>query len=97
MGWTVVLEDENRSKISSLEISFISPDIFDDLKNNTFHLVKYLGPYGDTIFNQRQMTDLIDDLKKMQALGCNEDVEKIIQLAFKCKIEVHTYLVFYGD
>ncbi len=97
MAWTVILEDEKRNAISSMDLSSVSHDIYDQSKSKTFHLVKYLDPYGDTVFNQRQMGDLIDDLKKLQESGYNEDVEKIIKLALECKQEVHTYLAFYGD
>ncbi|MFI5137621.1 MAG: hypothetical protein ACHQIM_07325 [Sphingobacteriales bacterium] len=97
MAWTIVLEDENKTTIISLEREFTSGIILDASVNCKFKLIKYLDPYGDTIFNHLQMDDLVSDFKKLQDIKYAESVETIIQLAEKCKIGCHTYLVFYGD
>lgn len=97
MAWTVILENEEREQIESLNIEYVSKVLFDASNNEAFKLVKYLDPYGDTIFNHLQMDDLILDFKKLQNLRYDENVERVIQLAVKCKLEPHTYLVFYGD
>jgi len=97
MAWTVILENEEREQIESLDIEYISKILFDPLNNEAFKLAKYLDPYGDTIFNHLQMNHLILDFKKLQELRYDEDIERVIQLAVKCKSEPHTYLVFYGD
>jgi hypothetical protein len=52
MHWTVVLEDEHRIGILSLNVDFTSPVVFDPSNNKQFKLLKYLDPYGDTIFNK---------------------------------------------
>ncbi len=97
MGWTIILEDENKGLIESLDNEFISDVIFDSSNNNKFNLIKYLDPYGDTVFNYLQMDDLILDFKKLQGIRYDESIEEIIKLASKCKSEPHKYLVFYGD
>jgi hypothetical protein len=43
------------------------------------------------------MVDLISDLNKIQDTEYITDIEGIIDLALRCKIEPHTYLAFYGD
>ena len=97
MGWTVMLEDEGRKEISSLNNEFIfSLDLY-KTKSGAFKLIKYLDPYGDTTFNYLQMDDLIWDLEKLSQLSKNNIIQDVTDLAIKCKAESHTYLSFYGD
>jgi len=93
MGWTVILESQIRKEISIVDAEWA----FDDSLGKSSKLVKYLDPYGDTIFNGLQMDDLITDLEKLQELNYNEITTKVIELAFECKANPHIYLVFYGD
>ncbi|ANI89337.1 hypothetical protein A9P82_08550 [Arachidicoccus ginsenosidimutans] len=100
MGWTIVLEDEKKSKIESLNTEFFLNSFEDDIINNDdFKLVKYLNPYGDTIFNNLQMKDLITDLKILSNRGFGSKllIDNLILLAKRCMEESHLYLVFYGD
>jgi uncharacterized protein YeeX (DUF496 family) len=94
MSWTIILENEERSIISSLNEEF-------DMKSNSnlgeYKLLRYLDAYGDTIFNGLQMDDLIDDLKQLKSIYENRLIDEIIFLAEQCKTEPHSYLVFYGD
>ena len=94
MGWTVILEDENRLAKSSISHEFDT-----GLKNelNGLKLLHYLDPYGDAIFNRLQMDDLIMDLQKLRLLEANPLLDEIEALAQRCKKESHLYLVFYGD
>jgi len=97
MAWTVILENEDRNQIESLDIMYIPQRLIGPSNEEAFKLVKYLDPYGDTIFNHIQMDDLILDFKKLQNECHDENIEKLVQLAIKCKSEPHTYMVFYGD
>jgi hypothetical protein len=94
MAWTVILEAEIGGDIIDQVDYFFTPE-YDrkDLK-----LLKYLDPYGDAVFNQNQMEDLIADLVAMKASdAANQSLDEVIRLAKLCKEEEHTYLVFYGD
>ena len=93
MGWTVILESQSRKEISIVDAEWE----FDDSLGKSSKLIKYLDPYGDTIFNGLQMDDLIADLEKLQKFNYNEITAKVIRLAFDCKANPHTYLAFYGD
>jgi hypothetical protein len=97
MAWTIILENEEREQIESSNMEYFLNALLDPSNNEGFKLVKYLDPYGDTVFNHLQMDDLIFDFKKIRDSDYNENVEKIIQLALKCKSEPHTYLAFYVD
>jgi len=84
MAWTVVLEDENKTTISFLDFEVNSQLIFESLNGKPFKLLKYLDPYGNTIFNRLQMDDLISDLNIIQEINQN-NIEKVMALAIECK------------
>ncbi len=98
MGWTVLLEDENKVKIASLNKEFAIKSFNDIVNRQDFKLIKYLDPYGDTVFNNLQMKDLITDLESIAKLEPeNRLVDEIILLARKCSSQSHLYIAFYGD
>lgn len=99
MAWTVILEDEHKEMLSRLDEEFASERLFDEAIRSDFKLLKYLDPYGDTIFNNVQMSDLVSDLKLLQEKEKDENtlIQNIINLANRCETETHVYLVFYGD
>ena len=87
---------ENEDKIV---LSAISNDLHIDLGNDLsqFKLLKYLDPYGDAIFNNLQMDDLIQDIQQLVKIENDLLTEEVLLLAKRCKAEPHTYLSFYGD
>jgi hypothetical protein len=93
MAWTVILQNEEGQEIS------ISNGEFDFTQDSleSYKLLKYLNPYGDTIFNNLQMTDLIDDLNKLKQISHEKLIDETIGLAVRCQNEVHLYLAFVGD
>jgi len=98
MSWTVILENEKGEIITKLNRDFSNTHICDNTKNQSFQLLKYLDPYGDTVFNNMQMDDLIADLILLTQLGWNDKLTKdILELAQQCKNHPHLYLKFYGD
>ncbi|MEJ7914240.1 MAG: hypothetical protein WKF70_13855 [Chitinophagaceae bacterium] len=94
MGWTVILEDARKEVITSLDREFHIA-FGDNLKHSK--LLCYLDPYGDTFFNRLQIDDLIEDLRNLEKLETNTLIDDICALAVRCKEEIHSYLVFYGD
>jgi len=97
MSWTVTLTDENHIEIESLKEEFVSKILSDSSTHKVFYLIKYLDPYGDTVFNHLQIDDLIIDLKKLREISVNKAIDEIINLALKCKSTQHSYLIFYGN
>ena len=98
MGWTIILENEKRERIDSLDGELSSNSLDTANEQHGFLLLKYLDPHGDTIFNRLQIDDLIFDLNKLQDIDVeNNAIKKIVELAEQCKRMPHTYLVFYGD
>lgn len=85
MAWTVILEDENKEIIISLNKEFNSSILSNEDFKGKFQLLKYLDPYGDTIFNKNQIDNLIADLLLLQKKCKNMMVQAVIELAKKCK------------
>lgn len=97
MSWTVILEDENKIIIESLNEEFSISDL-SYLEGGKFKLLIYLDPYGDTIFNNLQIPDLISDLAILKEDYPNmELINEVMVLAKKSLEIVHSYIVFYGD
>jgi hypothetical protein len=95
MGWRVSLEDEN-----GLEVSILDDELrigYSQFNSEDFTLLKYIDPYGNTIFNRFQIDDLVLDLIKLKETYHYPILDKIIDLAAKCKSKIHTYIVFMGD
>ena len=97
MPWTVTLEDENNTVLYTLAQEFTHPFLMAPGYLQTTTLLKYLDPYGDTVFNTVQMNDLIIDLRQLAKHGEEQQIEELIRLAVRCREETHTYLTFYGD
>jgi hypothetical protein len=100
MGIDITLEDENGEELNRVN----------DNHNKVIKLLphegdlsscclKFVDPYGDTIFNALQIPFLIKELHNAINLTNDEEAElignKIIEMARKH--ETHTYLIFHGD
>jgi hypothetical protein len=63
--------------------------------------LRFIDPYGDTAFNQRQIPTVIEELKsalpKVSENRVKDHLRRVIELAEKSRGEIHTYLKFYGD
>jgi len=94
MTWTIVLESENKEPICILDNELYIKDINILLDLN---MLKYLDPYGDTVFNHLQMNDLILDLQHLKKVINAPILDDVRVLAERCKTAPHTYLSFYGD
>ena len=96
--WTVILEDENNNAIKIVSDEFSIKNLNSINIKTNFNLIKYLDKYGDTKFNKLQMSDLIEDLEKLQTYEPkNVLIKEIIKLAYLCLENNHIYLCFYGD
>jgi hypothetical protein len=63
--------------------------------------LRFIDPYGDTVFNRAQMVVLREELLSVPEEPLEAEVrvhrKKIVELASKAESEIHTYLKFYGD
>ena len=63
--------------------------------------LRFIDPYGDTIFNQLQIPVFLKEVRAVAAKSLSREAMehrgKITELATKAEGQVHTYLKFYGD
>ncbi len=93
-GWDDVLEDLGPHRV----LYTISPR-WDD---TTFSCLRFIDPYGMTIFNRQQCKVLIDEIHRQRAVLALEadgerwldDLERLVQRA---ATDVHLYVRFVGD
>jgi hypothetical protein len=102
MGLSIALEDEEGMRIDSVEdptncLHRLLPSA-DDLGSRA---LRYVDWYGDTVFNRRQIEDVLDEfgllLNKTKCNSEKELINRIISLAKMCRKGPHLYLKFYGD
>lgn len=67
----------------------------------SFPLLQYIDPYGNAVFNPKQMPQLIDELDRLVERSSDEAskvlLEKVRELALNCLASHHVYLRFVGD
>ncbi|HZZ16339.1 MAG TPA: hypothetical protein VFE08_10295 [Candidatus Sulfotelmatobacter sp.] len=64
-------------------------------------MLRYIAPYGNTIFNGEQMYPVMEELDRLAEQASTEDEREILsrigELAVKCRDQPHHYLRFLGD
>jgi hypothetical protein len=96
MSWAVRLQDERGKPVINYDAG-IDFDLVEAVADHK--LLRYVEPYGDTVFNCRQMDDFIEgwNLIRPKTAEQKQEWEKVLQMAVKCKDEHHLYLKFIGD
>lgn len=101
MLFTISLETEDNEIVEKIIDKGLLQSYIPSVTNKDFYCLKYLDPYGDTVFNRLQMEDLICELSIINKQSDSEKfstlINSIIKLAEKCKSDVHLYLKFCGD
>jgi hypothetical protein len=102
MGVDLTWENENGGPIEEIldpQMCMSHLVLNTDLTGTT--CLRFIDPYGDTIFNQLQIPILIDELQsilgKVQDDQIRDHLQRAIELAEKSRGEIHTYLKFHGD
>ena len=103
MGIEVVLQDERGNNLSETlrdpggAIALSLPDLADD----AYSCVRFIDPYGDTIFSPLQATVMIEEWDRLRHSFSERNAEAlwadIRKLIVRCSEEPHTYLRFVGD
>ena len=102
MGIDVHLQREDGSRIASVldqkgVIARLIP-----LDDERFPLLRYVDPYGDTVFNRRQAEQVLIEVELLGRTGEKsadelEHLRQLKELARQCEQEPHFYLRFVGD
>ena len=63
--------------------------------------LRWVDPYGDTIFNQIQIPHLVTELEGAASVATEPNVrahaEAVLKLVRRAKAKIHTYVRFVGD
>ena len=101
MPLTINLETEDGRVLESICDNNLLQDSIPTIENKKFYCLKYIDLYGDTVFNRLQMDDLIKELlivkEESRSIELSDFITLLVDLAKKCKNDVHLYLKFYGD
>lgn len=72
-----------------------------DVEDRTSRLLRYIDPYGDTVLNQLQMSDLVDEVRALYAKASSAEqrdfLEAVERLAHQCATTNRLHLKFIGD
>jgi hypothetical protein len=102
MGIDAILRTETQEVIASVADSdmVLSRAARSDELSATV-LLRYLVPWGDTVFNQAQAQDLIDDIRgvveRNPGAPLSQRLLAVRSLAEKLMATTHSYLWFVGD
>jgi hypothetical protein len=102
MGIDVRLEDERGGVAAEAgDPDNLLARLLPPLDDSSFACLRFIDPYGDTVFNNLQMNTLIDEIDRVLTKATKaperELLRKLRALAERCRAEIHMYLKFYGD
>jgi hypothetical protein len=102
MGIDVRLEDEDGNETSVVfDPTFLVEKLLPPFEDESSYCLRFIDPYGDTVFNSLQMPIFIKELEQAIEETSENDVksigQKILKLATECQKDDHQYLKFYGD
>lgn len=103
MGIEVVLQDENCCSISNsvYDTDGVIELSLPDLADGNYACLRFIDPYGDTIFNPLQAAVMIEEWDRLKHSFTERNAEALWadarELIVRCSEEPHTYLRFVGD
>jgi hypothetical protein len=102
MGMAIQLEDQQGKVLEEIpDLESFLARLFPSWEDDGFHCLRYIDPWGDTIFNHLQMDEVILELRRIRATTTVEAerafVDAIEGMAARCKEGEHLYLKFLGD
>jgi len=103
MGISAIkLEGEDREAVEEVRgdphvVDMLLPDVSDV----SFQCLRFVDPYGETVFNRLQMTQFLPEWDRLRGRATTLDQKRLFQdvrrLAERCSNEPHLYLRFSGD
>src|SRR5271157_5201081 len=102
MGFAIRLEGERGVvKEQLLDLENTLSRLLPSWEDPSFHCLRYIDPYGNTVFNHLQMDEFIEELKRIRAVATTEVerafVDSIESMAIRCKESGELYIRFRGD
>jgi len=100
VGHAVLWQDENGIELGSFQEPGYDTRLIQPRWTEGTACLRFVDPYGDTVFNQLQIPVLIEELDAVAARASDADLEasvrKLIEFLRGCD-EIHTYLKVIGD
>jgi hypothetical protein len=66
-----------------------------------FPCLRFVDPYGDTVFNQSQIGQVVVELERLSEQRHEPEVEQhlgaVLEFVRHASNQVHTYIKFYGE
>ena len=101
MGIAILLEDEHGDVLETIEWPTWLDRLLPSYDDESFQCLRFVDPYGDTIFNVVQMPTLLREVERLNQIADSDPqhahLGEIRRLAERCRDGVHTYIRFYGD
>ncbi|MBC8119987.1 MAG: hypothetical protein H7X75_10475 [Burkholderiaceae bacterium] len=92
-------ESETGEAVANFDVNGIDVRIVERAPAGSFCL-RFIDPYGDTIFNELQLPALVSELEQLRDATPEQELRAHIErvLAFLCTVEgPHCYVRFIGD
>ncbi len=102
MALEIALVDEKGQKIQSVHDRYglLIPLIERGTDENS-QCLRFIDPYGDTVFNRLQLSQLLRELNQLEAITKDDQehelIRKIEDLVTRGQGDTHLYIKFYGD
>ena len=102
MGFDIRLEDEHGQQLGEVgDPRNLLHRLLPPSADASFSCLRFIDPYGDTVFNQMQIETFLAELARVAATATTgpelDLLQKIRELAERCKSEPHLHIKFYGD
>jgi hypothetical protein len=94
----IVLQDEMGNEVS--QGVDVPSNLLTRLDDSRFSCLRFVDPYGDTVFNRVQAAALLEDLRLLR--NCENHphdaaIQEIEELVRHCQEEPHLYIKLIGD
>jgi hypothetical protein len=102
MGMSIRLENRDGKATEEIpDLGSLLSRFFPSWDDSTYHFLRYIDPWGETVFNHLQMDELIFELRRIRFKATTEEerafVDAIEGMAGRCKDSDGLYLKFIGD
>jgi hypothetical protein len=102
MGMSIRRENRESKVIEEIpDLESLLSRFFPSWDDESYHCLRYIDPWGETVFNHLQMDELISELRRIRLKASTEEerafVDAVEGLATRCKDGDGLYLKFIGD
>lgn len=102
MGIDLRWQDERGKQLAELlDENALVESFLPNFEAQDFPCLRFVDPYGDTVFNQIQIPELVSELERLSQQKHKPEtqrhLEAVLEFVRQAVGQVHTYIGFYGD